>query len=233
MPVNSRTPLFAETSAMSGWAMRDVCAASALLFTGSIRVACLPLAYISRSGIDKECQIHWLLANSRAHLKRGRVLRSVWSDRCLEGFLVSNFLSIRNWHGFWSFIISSGENWLSFGRSMLQKEAYNFFGAFGFEGPSFPYLGGLLAMVGSDKAVLAVFAGEIVWGSIGESASISSVAFSAALGSIIGICIENITVDGDGLGLQTLFGLTFWNLLSSCWEITDGKLVLRHHLRSH
>ena len=98
--------------------------------------------------------------------------------------------------------MSSGEYGLSFGRSWLQKEEYSFFGAFGLDGPSFPYLGGFWAMFfGSDKAVLVVCAESVAGGLVGDSTSISSLPFSAAFGSIIGICIGNIAVTGDGLGL--------------------------------
>lgn len=55
---------------------------------------------------------------------------------------------------------------------------------------------------GSDKAVLVVCAESVAGGLVGDSTSISSFPFSAAFGSIIGICIGNIAATGDGLGLQ-------------------------------
>ena len=55
---------------------------------------------------------------------------------------------------------------------------------------------------GSDKAVLVVCAESVAGGLVGDWTSISSFPFSSAFGSMIGICMGNIRVTGDGFGLQ-------------------------------
>ena len=75
---------------------------------------------------------------------------------------------------------------------------------------------------GSDKAVLVVCAESVAGGLEGDSTSISSLPFRAAFGSIIGICIGNMAVTGDGLGLQE-FRLSICNHSRSGCDFTKRQ----------